>query len=117
MPDDIQEGSYVMRRGKAHIKGKRYKPTPSHTKLPPVEIRHHGDQNDLGIDTDFSMYLDPTLPTVEEVRGSYGKVFIQSYTCLTHPSLWNRAKMIICNNGYPKKRPTLRILCVLRGVS
>jgi hypothetical protein len=84
MPDDIQEGSYVTRRGKAHIKGKRYKSTPSHTKLPPVEARHHGDQNDLGIDPDFSMYLDPSLPTVEEVQGSYGKVFIQSYTCLAH---------------------------------
>jgi hypothetical protein len=77
MPDDFQEGSYVTRRGKARIVGKPYKPTPSRKNLPPVEHRHHGDQNDnLDIDPDFSMDLDPTLPTAEEVRGTYGNVFI-----------------------------------------
>lgn len=80
MPDAmILEGSNVTRRGKTHIVGKRYKPTPSRKVLPPVEARHHGDQNDLGIDSDFSMHLDPTLPTVEEVRGSYGNVFKFTY--------------------------------------
>ena len=34
----------------------------------PVEHRHHGDQNkNLDIKPDFSMHLDPTLPTAEEV--------------------------------------------------
>jgi hypothetical protein len=77
MPDEIQEGSYVKRRGRSRIVGKPYKATPSRKKLPPVEARHHGDDNDMSIDTDFSMHLDPTLPTVEEVRGSYGNVFFQ----------------------------------------
>jgi hypothetical protein len=75
MPDEIQEGSYKMRQGKSRIVGKPYKSTPSRKKLPPVEVRHHGYQNDLGVDHDFLMHLDPTLPTVEEVRGSYGKVY------------------------------------------
>jgi hypothetical protein len=75
MPEEIQEGSYAKRRGKQRIVGKPYKPTPSRKKLPPVEARHHGDQNDQDIDPDFSMDLDPSLPTAEEVRGSYGNVF------------------------------------------
>jgi hypothetical protein len=86
MPDDIQEGSYAKRRGRIAVVGKPYKPTHSRKKLPPVEARHHGDQNDLGMDPDFSMDLDPTLPTVEEVRGSYGNVFIPSILHLS-PSL------------------------------
>lgn len=75
MPDEIQEGSCVMRRGKTRIVGKPYNPTRSRKKLPPLEARHHGDQNDLRIDPDYEMHLDPTLPTLEEVRGSYGNVF------------------------------------------
>lgn len=116
MPDDFQEGTYRKRRGKMQIVGKHINPTPSRKnstpsrknstssrkKLPSVEARHHGDQNDLGIDPDIAMLLDPTLPTVEEVRGSYGNVFFQSYTCLHH-SLRNRARMIICDNGYPNE--------------
>jgi hypothetical protein len=81
MPDDIQEGSYVKRRGRIAVVGKPYKPSASRKKLPPVDARHHGDQNDLVMD-DFSMDVDPALPTLEEVRSSYGKVFFQSYTCL-----------------------------------
>lgn len=83
MPDEFQEGSYTTnRQGKTRNIGKTYKATPSHKKPPvevgkppPVEVRHHGDQNDLGIDPDYSMHLDPSLPTEEEVRGSYGNVF------------------------------------------
>lgn len=82
LPDEIQEGSYVKRRGRIAVIGKPYKPTPSRKKLPPVDTRHHGDQNDLGVDPDFLMDLDPTLPSVEEVRSSYGKVVFQTYTCL-----------------------------------
>jgi len=78
MPDEYMEGSSVTRRGKTRIVGKPYKPAPRRRKLPPVEARYHGDQNDLGLDPDFPMDLDPNLPTVEEVRGSYGNVFIQS---------------------------------------
>jgi hypothetical protein len=86
MPDEIQEGSYVSRRGKSHIVGKPYKPTPSRKKLPSVEVRQHGYENDLGADLDFAMHLDPTLPTVEEVRGSYGKVYFNFFTfvSITH---------------------------------
>lgn len=61
--------------GKTCIVGKPYNPTRSRKKLPPLEARHHGDQNDLRIDPDYEMHLDPTLPTLEEVRGSYGNVF------------------------------------------
>jgi hypothetical protein len=83
MPDKFQEGSYkTNRRGETRNIGKTYKPTPSRSKqpvevekLPPVEVRHYGDQNDLGIDPDYSMDLDPSLPTEEEVRRSYGNVF------------------------------------------
>jgi hypothetical protein len=80
IPDDFQEGSYTTRRGKTRNTGKSYKPTPSRSAAPsrqppPVEVRHHGDQNDLGIEPDFLMHLDPSLPTEEEVRGSYGNVF------------------------------------------
>ena len=74
MPDDILEGSYVTRRGKTRIVGKPYNATSSRKKLPPVIVGHHEDQIDLGLDPDFSMHLDPTLPTLEEVRGSYGNV-------------------------------------------
>jgi len=102
LPDDIQEGSYVTRRGKSRIVGKPYKATPSRKKLPHVEARHHGDQNNLGMDPDFSMDLDPTLPTLEEVRSSYGNVIFQFYTCVVH-SWKNRARTIICDNGYPKE--------------
>ena len=41
---------------------------------PPVPFRHYGDQNDLDIKLDYAIDLDPTLLTLEEVRGSYGKV-------------------------------------------
>jgi len=83
MPDEYMEGSSVTRRGKTRTVAKPYKQTPSRKKLPPVEARHHGEQNDLGFDPDFSMNLDPSLPTVEEVQGSYGNVFkIKSYTWL-----------------------------------
>lgn len=103
LPDDILEGTYVTRRGKSRIVGKPYKKaTPSRKKLPHVEARHHGDRNDLGMDPDFPMDLDPTLPTVEEVRSSYGNVFFQFYTWFFH-SLKNRARMIICVNGFPKE--------------
>jgi hypothetical protein len=74
MPDAFLEGSCVTRRGKTRIVGKPYKPTRSRKKLPPLKARHHGDQNDLGIDPDYPMHLDPTLPTLEDVRGSYGNV-------------------------------------------
>lgn len=83
MPEQFQEGAYVKNcQGEIHNIGKIYKPTPSRSKLPvvkkppPLEVRHHGDQNDLGIDPDYSMNVDFTLPTEEEVRGSYGNVFI-----------------------------------------
>jgi hypothetical protein len=84
LPDEFQEGSYSTRRGKTRNLGKSYKPTHSRSapsrnapsqQPPPVEVRHHGDQNDLGIGPDFSMHLDPSLPTEEEVRASYGNVF------------------------------------------
>jgi hypothetical protein len=89
MPDRYQEGSYVTnRRGKTRNIGKTYMPTQSRSKQPvevkkppPLEVRHHGDQNDMdpnnsmNLDADYSMNLDPTLPTEEEVRGSYGNVF------------------------------------------
>jgi hypothetical protein len=94
MPEQFQEGSYVTnRRGKTRNVGKNYKPTASRSKQPmeakkppPVEVRHHGDQNDLGIDPDYSMYLDPSLPTEEEVRGTYGNVF--------NPTLKPRSSLI-----------------------
>jgi hypothetical protein len=97
-PDEYQQGSYVTNtQGKTRNVGKAYKPKklvevgPSRTqtqktpieKPPPVDVRHHGDQNDLGIDPDFLMQLDPTLPTAEEVRGSYGNVF-NFLCCFVH---------------------------------
>jgi hypothetical protein len=77
MPEEFQEGSYTKHRGRTYNTGKSYKPThsqsaPSQQPLPTLQVRQHGDQNDLGIEP---MDLDPTLPTEEEVRGSYGKVF------------------------------------------
>lgn len=86
MVDEFQEGTYTKRRGRTHNTGKPYKGTPSQSsssqqlppvevRLPPVEVRHHGHQNDLGMEPDYSMHLDPSLPTEEEVRGSYGNVF------------------------------------------
>ena len=57
MPNEIQEGSYVKHRGKLRIVSKHYKPSPSHKKLPPVEARNHGDQNDLGIDPVCTLQL------------------------------------------------------------
>lgn len=81
MPEEFQEGSYTKRRGRTYNTGKSYKPTSSHSappQQPPLlQVRQHGDQNDLGIEP---MDLDPTLPTEEEVRGSYGKVFNLLYT-------------------------------------
>jgi hypothetical protein len=94
MPEGIQEGTYATRRGKSHIVGKPYQSSSSRKKLPAVEARHYGDQNDMGVDNDFSMHMDATLPSVEEVRSSYGNVFFQSHSWLAH-SLWNRPKMII----------------------
>lgn len=101
-PDEYQQGSYVTNtQGKTRNVGKAYKPKklvevgPSRTqtqktpieKPPPVDVRHHGDQNDLGIDPDFLMQLDPTLPTAEEVRGSYGNVF-NFLCCFVHLAHW-----------------------------
>ena len=83
IPDEFQEGSYTKRRGRIVNTGKLYQPRSTHStpsqqpppvaEPPPVPLRHYGDQNDL--DMDYSMHLDPSLPTEEEVRGSYGKVF------------------------------------------
>jgi hypothetical protein len=126
IPEEFLEATYETRKGKRRIVNKPIKanpsrnPTKSNKKLPPVEARHHGNQNDLGVDPDFPMDLDPCLPTVEEVRSSYGNVrIIQSYTKLTCSSysLWNRARMIICGNGYPKEPATLHVFSVLKGLS
>jgi hypothetical protein len=133
MPEQYQEGRYITnRRGETRNNGKTYKPTQSRSKQPvegkpplaPLDTRHHGDQNDLNpdysmnLDFDYPMNLDPTLPTEEEVRRSYGNVCIQSYTKATpHHSLQNRARMIICGNGYPRDRLTLGRFSVLKGMS
>jgi hypothetical protein len=79
IPDEFQEGTYQKRRGRTVNTGKSYQPSSTHSapdqqplaEPPPVPFRHYGDQNDLDIN---SIDLDPTLPTQEEVRGSYGKV-------------------------------------------
>jgi hypothetical protein len=82
IPDEIQEGSYTKRRGRIVNSGKSYQAPSSGSshqqplapELPPVPLRHYGDQNDLDIDPDVVMNLDPCLPTEEEVLRSYGKV-------------------------------------------
>ncbi|KAF8801189.1 hypothetical protein BYT27DRAFT_7216294 [Phlegmacium glaucopus] len=83
IPDKFQEGSYQRSGGRTVNTGKTYKPTPhsSHStpskqpllvpEPPSVPLRHYSEENDLG-ETNYSMYLDATLPTDEEVRAAYG---------------------------------------------
>jgi len=84
IPDEFQEGTHTKCRGRTVNTGKSYQPHPSHSLLyqqpvpvpepPSVPLRHHGEQNDIGLESDYLMHLDPTLPTEEEVRRSYGRV-------------------------------------------
>jgi hypothetical protein len=92
IPEEFQEGSYTRRRGRTVNTGKTFKhssfgksyqkPGAPVPEPPPVPLRHHGNEY-VGMDTDHSMDLNATLPTEEEVRGSYGNVLHSAHlhTC------------------------------------
>jgi hypothetical protein len=93
MPEDVQRGVYKKHRGKTIIVGVPYYPSSSSTapgrqppipKPPAVPLRHYGTENDLGVEGDYVMHLDPTLPTEEEVRRSYGNVFKYEFHLIPH---------------------------------
>ena len=91
--DEYQEGSYKRRKsGKVVNVGKPIKTstrnasgvsgsgshTSEHSQHPPVPLQHFGEQNDMDTGLDY-LDLDPELPSLEEVRRSYGKVRFQIY--------------------------------------
>ena len=93
LPDEYQEGSYKRRKsGKISNVGKPIKTstrdasgpsgsrsqTSARSQPPPVPLQHFGEQNDMDTGLDY-FGLDPQLPTLEEVRRSYGKVRFQIY--------------------------------------
>jgi len=85
LPEEYQEGSYKRRKSGKNVNvrkpiktstrnafgsGSR---TSAYSQPPPVPLRHFGEQNDMDTGLDY-FDLDPQLPTLEEVRRSYGKV-------------------------------------------
>src|ERR1700735_1981 len=87
LPEEYQEGSYKRRKsGKVVNVGKPIKSstrnasgaTSEHSQPPPVPLQHFGEQNDMDTGLDY-LDLDSELPSLEEVRRSYGKVSFQMY--------------------------------------
>lgn len=90
LPDEYQEGSYKRRKsGKVVNVGKPIKTSTCNasgasgsasgcSQPPPVPLQHFGEQNDMDTGLDY-FDLDPQLPSLEEVRRSYGKVRFQMY--------------------------------------
>jgi hypothetical protein len=88
LPELYQEGTYKRRKsGKFVNVGKPIKAPARNASMAsaspneppcPVPLQHFGEQNDMdtGLDT---LYVDPHLPSREEVGHSYGKVRSQLY--------------------------------------
>ena len=117
LPEEYQEGSYKRRKSGKNVNvGKPIKNstrnasgtsgsgsrTSARSQPPPVPLRHFGEQNDMDTGLDY-FNLDPQLPTLEEVRRSYGKVRLQIYLA-TNGLSYSKDSKSVHGNVAPKTR-------------